>query len=52
MTTDPFTGRQGERNQYVRAELAAKKDAQAAPKWRVRKDVDMGADKTCTHREP
>lgn len=43
MTTDPFTGWQGWKNQYVRVELVAykkkkKEDMHAAPKWRVRKD--------------
>lgn len=38
MTTDPFTGRQEQRNRYVRGKLVAKKDMHTAPKWRVRKD--------------
>lgn len=37
MTTDSFTGRQGD-DQYVKTELVAKKDMYASHKWRVRKD--------------
>lgn len=43
MITDSFTGSHSQKNQYVRAELGAQRNAHAASKWRVTKDGERGS---------